>query len=93
MRIPDDFTPIQKCIVQAYIAHRSVPLAALATFHDRNSSYVREVIRKYKDFLRKEDERLHPAAHNTANEQRSVIVVALCSFPPPANPPGAASNG
>lgn len=58
MKIPSDFTPIQKCIVQAYIECRSVPVAAEMTFHSRSSSYVRQIIRTYKLFLQQEDQRL-----------------------------------
>lgn len=81
MLIPSDFTPIQKCIVRAYIEYRSAPLAAVATFHDRNSSFVREVIRKYKNFLIQEDSRLRTAAQPVMMEPSSVMVVTLCSFP------------
>ncbi len=56
MKIPEDFTPMQKVIVQTYINVRNTPKTAELTFHNRNSSYVRSVIRKYKDFLKKEDD-------------------------------------
>ncbi len=62
MKIPSDFTPIQKCIVRAYIEVRSVPLSAVMTFHHPKSSYVREVIRKYRKFLKEESRRLETAA-------------------------------
>jgi len=80
MQIPDEFTPSQKMIVAAYIEFRSVPKAAVATHHTRDSSYVREVIRKYKVFLREEDRRLHTADAETCGRKKSVTLSLLCSF-------------
>lgn len=53
---------MQKVIVQAYIEVRNTPKAAAMTFHDRNSSFVREVIREYKKWLVSENDRLAAAA-------------------------------
>jgi hypothetical protein len=62
MNIPEHFTPSQKFIVRTYIEVRNVPLVAELTFHKRDSSFVRSVIREYKKFLKLQDSRLHTAA-------------------------------
>ena len=51
MQIPEHFTPMQKYIVEKYIEVRNVPDTAERTHHKRDSSFVRSVIRKYKEWL------------------------------------------
>lgn len=58
MKVPENYTPMQKWIVETYIEYRSVPKAAVATHHVPHSSFVRDIIHKYKLFLQEEDRRL-----------------------------------
>lgn len=79
--MPKNFTPMQKCIVKAYIDTRNTQMAAEMTFHDRHSAFVRDVIRRYKQFLRDNDRPCSGAGPEERTEA-SVTLIALRSFPP-----------
>ena len=51
MRVPEHFTPMKKWIIEVYIEVRNTPETAVRTHHKRDSSFVRSVVKEYRDWL------------------------------------------